>query len=272
MTRARSLTVGLTIAGAVLTVVFAADLLGELGFTERAAQERIFKAFVDGNVSPSGNIAVFKGAAADRKVLFVKAATAFARTFAQTDQFKKMYADYRLANKPGAASGEKQFDAVMDEQAKEFEKSLEGMKEVMKTLPPEQQKEMQKQIEEMRKQMAATAQNPEMKAVYEQSAKSEAAANAEDDKRRLKEWETDYPPSSDQLVANRLREFLDETKDVDYAAKLVAQYGKMRFANATYEQKSGEWKMCFRAGREATEAARAFAAEWLKELQAKGVR
>ncbi len=272
MTLRRSLAVGLALLAATLTAVLAADLLGELGFTEKAARERVFEAFVDGSVSPSGNIAVFKGAAPDRRVLFVKAATAFAKTFAQTDQFRKMYADHRDANKPGASGAAKGFDDLMAEQAKEFEQSLAAMKEVMKSLPPDQQKEMQKQIEDMRQSMEANRKDPEMKAAYEESAKAEAAATAEDYKQRLKEWETDFPPSADQLVANRLREFLDETKDVDYGAKLVAQYGRMRFANATYEQKSGEWKMCFRAGKEATEAARVFAAEWLKELQAKGVR
>jgi hypothetical protein len=273
MTRPRSLAVGFAVLAATLTVAFAGDLLGELGFTEHAARERVFQAFVGGSVSPSGNIAVFKGSAPDRRVLFVKAVTAFAKTFAQTDQFRKMYADYREANRPSAASGDtKAFDELMAAQAKEIEQSLAGMKEVMKTLPPDQQKEMQQQIDQMRKQMEANRKNPEMKAAYEQSAKAEAAANAEDHKRRLKEWETNYPPSADQLIANRLREFLDETKDVDYGAKLVAQYGKMRFANAPYEQKSAEWKMCFRAGKEATEAARALAAEWLKELQAKGLR
>ena len=273
MTVRRPFALGFAILALTLTAAFAADLLGELGFTEQAARERIFQAFVDGSVSPGGNIAVFKGAAPDKRVLFVKAVTTFARTFAQTDQFKKMYADYREANKPDAASGEsKGFDELMTAQAKEFEQSIAGMKEVMKTLPPEQQKEMQKQIDQMRTEMAAQAKNSEMKAAYGEMAKAESAENAADLKRRLKEWDTEFPPSADQLIANRLREFLDETKDVDYGAKLVAQYGKMRFANAPYEQKSSEWKMCFRAGKEATDAARVFAAEWLKELQAKGAR
>jgi hypothetical protein len=272
MMRVRSLALGFAIVAAALAVVVAADVLAELGFTEQAARERIFNAFVDGSVSPSGKAAVFKTADPARKVLFVKAVTAFAKTFAQTDQFKKLYADYREANKPAAAAGAKQFDALMSEQAKEFEKSLEGMKEAMKALPPEQQKEMQKTIEEMRKQMASQAQDPTMKSAYEESARTQATADAVDLKRRQQAWEINFPASADQLIANRLREFLDETKDVDYGAKLVARYGKMQFANAAYEQKSPEWKLCFRAGREATDTARAFAAEWLKELQAKGNR
>jgi hypothetical protein len=43
----------------------------------------------------------------------------------------------------------------------------------------------------------------------------------------------------------------------------------MRFANEDYEGKPAEWKICFRAGKEATEAARAFARSWLTELEKK---
>ena len=34
-----------------------------------------------------------------------------------------------------------------------------------------------------------------------------------------------------------------------------------------YEQQSGDWKMCFRAGREATATARTAAAAWLKDVE-----
>ena len=46
---------------------------------------------------------------------------------------------------------------------------------------------------------------------------------------------------------------------------VVAQT-RQAFENAAYEQKPSQWKMCFRAGKEATGAARATAQAWLKEL------
>ena len=53
-----------------------------------------------------------------------------------------------------------------------------------------------------------------------------------------------------------------------FKAKLVgAQGSPRRFAREDYEAKPAEWKMCFRAGKEATEAARAFAREWIKSLE-----
>jgi hypothetical protein len=70
------------------------------------------------------------------------------------------------------------------------------------------------------------------------------------------------------LIAKRLREFLAVSADVDFAAKLTSKNGKMIFENPSYEQKPGQWKMCFRAGKDATAAARAAAQAWLKELGA----
>jgi len=41
----------------------------------------------------------------------------------------------------------------------------------------------------------------------------------------------------------------------------------MKFADPKYEAKSGGWKLCYRAGKESVEAARAFAQTWLKGLR-----
>lgn len=72
-------------------------------------------------------------------------------------------------------------------------------------------------------------------------------------------------PLGDATCARSL-EFLEATSDVDYDAKLVSRGGKMRFANEDYESKSANWKLAYRAGREATEKARAFASVWFAEL------
>ncbi len=68
-------------------------------------------------------------------------------------------------------------------------------------------------------------------------------------------------------LRNRLQEFLDMSQDVDFDAATTGSGSSRRFVDAKYEAKSAQWKMCFRAGREATGAARTFAQEWLTELQ-----
>jgi hypothetical protein len=41
----------------------------------------------------------------------------------------------------------------------------------------------------------------------------------------------------------------------------------MRFVNQAYERKDGNWKLCYRAGRETVAAVRSAAQAWLKELR-----
>ena len=69
-------------------------------------------------------------------------------------------------------------------------------------------------------------------------------------------------------LKRRLQAFLDATAEVDFDAKTTGQGGSRRFVDEQYEAKPPEWKMCFRAGREASDAARAFAKDWLAELDA----
>ena len=80
--------------------------------------------------------------------------------------------------------------------------------------------------------------------------------NKADDEKR-------FPADANVLIKQRLKEFLDVSATVDFDARLN---GSM-FANPEYEAKSGQWKMCFRAGKAVVEAAREEAKAWLKELE-----
>jgi len=88
----------------------------------------------------------------------------------------------------------------------------------------------------------------------------------------VKSFETVYPDDARALVALQLKRFLDTTRDIDFTARLVEQVKVRKFADPALEAKPSEWKMCFRAGKPATDAARDFAGKWLAELQAQGVK
>ena len=60
--------------------------------------------------------------------------------------------------------------------------------------------------------------------------------------------------------------------DGDPHSPHVGHGSGLQFANPEYEKKSGQWKLCYRAGKEPVEAARAFAKEWLGEMKATGNR
>jgi hypothetical protein len=82
----------------------------------------------------------------------------------------------------------------------------------------------------------------------------------------LRQWETEFPEDASPVLARRLKAFLEISADVDYAARLELRNGKMRFVDEAYEVRSREWKLCYRAGKEAVDAARSAAAAWMQEL------
>lgn len=71
---------------------------------------------------------------------------------------------------------------------------------------------------------------------------------------------------SDELVAERLRHFLELSADVDFGARMVARNNLTCFADPRLESRSAEWKLCYRAGPKTLAAARACAGDWLKTL------
>jgi hypothetical protein len=82
----------------------------------------------------------------------------------------------------------------------------------------------------------------------------------------MKRWGEQYPADHNVLIAKRLHEFLTVSADVNFDAKLKVENSVKVFVDPQFEEKPPEWKMCYRAGREATQAARAAATQWLKEI------
>ena len=87
-------------------------------------------------------------------------------------------------------------------------------------------------------------------------------------KTKVAAWEKKYPAGPKAIVVLRLREFLAESATVDFTAKtaLSKEKKKQTFVNPEHELKSLQWKMMYRAGKPAVEAARAAAQDWLNSL------
>jgi hypothetical protein len=91
--------------------------------------------------------------------------------------------------------------------------------------------------------------------------------NSPDDyKEAMRDFEKEYPAYPKELIKKRLKAFLELTADIDFNAQLVGNGRVKKFANPALEAKSGLWKKCFRSGKETITAARAYAQQWLKEL------
>jgi hypothetical protein len=260
-----------TLLCVTLASVAAQDHLATLGISEGRAKEAVFDSFMSDAVSIAGKPAAFIAMAPAARVALVNFALTLARTFVESDDFKRRYADHREANGPDPLPEEQTADSILAKQRAGFEQQVAEMRKMFDQITPEQRATLEEGWKQMRDQMAAMEQGERRKEI-DGALKDQRAALVRSREEALKAFEKTYPTDPRALVTLRLRHFLDVTKDVDFAAQLVDKDKKRVFADPANEARPGEWKMAFRAGKPATDAARTFAQKWLNDLQAQGVK
>jgi hypothetical protein len=244
-------------------VGIAADVFQTYGLDRQGWNNSFLSALTARWYSPFEAPAKLKALAPADRVAVVNALGAAAKAWFDTPEFKAAYKKKYEDSLPDPLKPPRTAKQIADELRAEQAKTLKNMDETLKGMSGE-----------MRKQMEATAiQMREILKAQEAQIDGMAAQMAEQEKRQYEEAKNRPPdpnatPADPRVGLKRaLKEFLDRTAGVDYAAALKPASGKMIFASATFEQKDKEWKMCFRAGREACEAARTFATNWLTELK-----
>lgn len=258
------------LAAAAGAVASALDTFSDLGITQNRAKEAVFDAFITGSVAMAGNAEVFKAASPQVRAGMVTAVTTFGRAFMESTDFEGRYADHREANGPDPLPPEQTADQIFAKQRKDWEEQVAGIRAQFTEITPAQQKTLEAGFEEMRARFESM--EKEGRAELERSLSTQRAAQVRAREAAMTEFEKLIPSDPRVLVASRLRRFLDLSRDIDYSAKLVEKDKKMRFADPALESKPRDWKLCFRAGKAATDTARAFAQKWLSELEAKGVK
>ena len=245
----------------------------QLGITEGRAREAVFDSFIAGGISIAGKVEVFTAASPQARVAMVNGATALARAFVESDEFKRRYADHREANGPEPLPAEQTADQVLAKQRAGFEQQVEALRKQFTTdaITPEQRATLEEGFETMRAQFTEMEKG-QRRVELDGVLKAQRAEQVSAHDGATKDFDALFPADPRALVAMRLRKFLDTTRDIDFAAKLVEQDKVRKFADPALEAKPAEWKMCFRAGKPATDAAREFARKWVAELQAAGVK
>jgi hypothetical protein len=257
-------TLGLALVAGSAALV-AQNTLASLGIEEADARRDIVYALEQGYVNyfPARN--AFKAAAPAARATLVKTAMAWAQAYTQTPAFKAAYEKARAEAAPKAPTL-RNVDQELAKQKAERRKGIEDAKANLSKMPAEMRDQMAKTIKEMEAQNARMEADPQMAAMMRQGVEMQ---NTEDKRRYQNDVAAHaerYPADPAVLIAKRLRRFLEVSKDVDYTAKLVARDGRQHFVNPQYEAKPSEWKLCFRAGREPVDAARAAAQAWLTAL------
>jgi hypothetical protein len=247
----------------LLAFSIAENILSQLNIAEQEAKEYIFSNFQDGNLSFPYSAAL-KKLASGKRAGAVQEIGDYIRKYTNSPEFLEQYNQARTAAMPeGPASKEEKIKKRLEEikhDISETEKDMKGVSGDMKKLY------------EATLQMLKT----EQKALLDPKDPRHndfvhGGANLDDgDGSRYKEnmaaFNKQYPATVKELVKARLKEFLAMTADMHFDAKMVSKGGHLYFADAALEAKDGLWKRCFRSGPETIHAARAYAQQWLKEL------
>lgn len=241
------------------------DVLAQLGITLDAAKEAIGSIITAGVYNPGLPAQAFKLMPPAARAQAATAGVAWLKTYVASPDFTRQYLQVRDAHKPEAPAYDATPEQELQRADEDQKQQLEESRKAIAGLPAEQRKAMEEALKNAAD-LAAKANTPESRTMRLEAIRTERAERAKDYDAALAKWKQEYPDDPKPVVARRLREFLQLSADVDFDARLKTQDGRSVFENPAYQAKSSQWKMCFRAGREATAAARAAVQAWLTEL------
>ena len=244
----------------------AGDILQQLNVPQPDASSELVNALVYGSVGYNRVAYAFKSAAPSVRAAMTEQVLAWAKAYVGSPQFAKEYAELRNQQKPEPPQYEKTVDEQIKANHAQQLADLEESKKTIAALPAEQKKAMEEALKRATDALKAQ-QTPEQLKMQRSMLQAERDEAKKGYDQSLADYQKKYPANARDLVKQRLRELLTATANVDFAAKLVNDGGRKKFANAEYESKPAEWKLAFRAGKETTEKARAFATAWLAELK-----
>jgi hypothetical protein len=241
------------------------DGLSQLGLTPEATREAIGSIVTAGVNNPGLSSKAFKILPPAARAEAVTSAAAWVKAYTTTPEFSKQYAQVRQNRQPESPTWNTTPEQELQKEDDEQRKQLAESTQALASLPPEQRK----QIEEAMKnaaQMTASLNTPEMRQTRLDAIKQDRAQRLKSYQDDVAAWNRDYPEDPKPVIVKRLKEFLALSADVDFNARLKTEDGTSTFENPAYQSKSSQWKICYRAGKEATGAARAAAGAWLREL------
>jgi hypothetical protein len=263
-----------TIAIAVAAVTVAVSLgiqaqggLSSLGVNEASARREMINSLSGGYVNVYPASKAFKAATASARATMVTTAFAWAKAYTESAAFKADYEKQRLADTPQPPKFKGTVDDELAAQKAERKKSLDEMKKNIEQMPANMRSQMEATVKQTEAQFAKMDSDPQMLQMIRQGIEMQRANDQKEHEQRVAAHEKRFPADPRVLIARRLQEFLTVSQNVDFAAKLVPAGNKMKFVDPTQEEQRPEWKLCYRAGKEATAAARSAAQAWLAALK-----
>ncbi len=245
---------------------YANEFLKQLGITKATADSKVSSGFLSGSFDEYG-LGKAKSIAAGNRAAIVKDVVAYAKKYVTSEEFIKQYNDMRTTVKPVASSLQTP-EQMQKEMIANAKKGVADAEASLKKADPAYKSVFETVLKEAKKQQAE-AENPNNKMLsnYRKNYAEGVKTMEQNNKQQIAAWEAKYPADHMLYVKVRLQQFLDETKDIDFTAELVAKNGKKYFVNKAYESKGNRWKMAFRAGKETIETARGLVGQWMEEIK-----
>ena len=244
-------------------------ILNQLGINTIDAKEYIWSNVIRASFShPNTN--EMKALAADDRPAVVRQLVVYAQHYVTSKEFNKKYQEYRLGMKPAPPERPKSMDELRQGQKTQLQHSIKEMEKTKKTFADDQQKQFDDYIHQMQEQLASVddPKNPMFSKEMEEFYKQSYDAQIKEHETKVSEWQNEWPENPVPVIIRSLQNILDISRDIDYRAEVFKDvHGKLLFSKTVYENKPAEWKLCYRAGKETVEAARAAASQWLDELK-----
>lgn len=245
------------------------DVWKMLGLSRNTGTDAVKNSFLNGYLYYYGAKNLKNIAVNDRSAI-AKDMLNYTKEYISGAEFKKQYEELRKNAKPQepVLKPLRSITEIQKDEIAKTEKSIKDSEKTLKEVNAEMAKAIQPVVDMLRKNLK-DYQNPnhEYFAAIAMGEKYQQEGQVKSYNDYMKKWETDFPENINAFIGDKLKKMLEYTKDIDYNAALVEKYGKKRFVNPAYEGKRTEWKQGYRAGREVTEQARAFAEKWLNELK-----
>jgi len=264
MRRVNGCVAAAALAGLIGSGVYAADVLSQLGITQARAEDAVGAVLNYGLANPGLPSAAFKAMSPSTRAGVATAGVAWVRSYISSAEFRKMYAQLREGRKPSPPEYKTTPEEELKAQAPKTASDAD-MQKMLATLSPEQRKEVEATMKRVAAQLAAMD-TPENRNLRLDAIKSEREQRQKRYEEEVVNWQKALPVDPKPLIIERLKAFLALSADVDFGAATTSSGGRVAFVKPEYERKPESWKLCFRAGKEATMAARAGVEAWLKTL------
>jgi len=247
-----------------MTAGYVADILQQLQIAEDEARSYIFDNFEQGGLGfPYSS--VLKSVALGDRAKAVNQLGDYIRKYTESPEFIKTYNEHREAAKPQGPGNDQE---KLQKKLEEINHDIKTAEEDMKSASGDMKKLYEATIKMLKEQQKALKDpNDPNHKMFLQDVTGRGGMDDSYYQQAQKDFEENYPATAKDLVKKRLREFLAMTADIDFNAKLVGAGKIKKFADPKLEAKDGDWKRCFRAGKETMTAARAYAQKWLNELK-----